>query len=202
MNRTSIKQLGSAILLLAVSLPASADLIVNGGFEADQRKANTWGLYESIVGWTRHSGGRIEIQNRVAGSPYEGNQHVELDSTQPSAIAQAIATVVGQTYRLSFAFAGRPRTNLALDNVLSVMWGDSEIFNQAARTRTNNWQVFSFDVTATSALTTLVFRDASKNSRNSYGVYIDDVSLVQIPEPGTLALLGLGLLGLGLRRRV
>jgi hypothetical protein len=36
-------------------------------------------------------------------------------------------------------------------------------------------------------------------SNDGYG--IDDVTVGRVPEPGTLALLGLGLLGVGLMRR-
>ena len=147
---------------------------------------NTWALFESIPGWDADSG-RIEIQNNVAGSPYEGEQFVELDSTRPSTIYQLVDTVVGQNYVLSFAFAARPNTNINTDNVMGVTWGGVEIFNMAAPDFTPNWTVFTRHVTATSDLTRLTFGDLSPNAQNSYGVYLDDVSLVtKVPEPGTL----------------
>lgn len=193
----------AAALLLFSALPANADLIVNGGFEDPELRYNTWDLFDTIPGWgLMDEIGQIEIQNNVAGSPYEGRQFVELDSTEPSTIYQWVNTVAGQNYVLSFAFAARPGTSIPNDNVMSVSWGGAEIFSMAAPDFTPNWTVFTLHVTADSAITRLTFGDLSPNSQNSYGVYLDAVSLVtKVPEPGTLGLLGLGLVGLGLVRR-
>jgi len=197
----------SALLLLAAA-PASADLIVNGGFEDPQLRSGSWALFCTIPGWNFVGGegcevsGQIEIQNNVAGTPYEGNQFAELDSTRPTTLYQNVATEAGENYVLSFAFAARPGTNILSDNVMSVTWGGSEIFNLPAPNFTPDWTVFTLYVTASSNSTRLTFGDDSSNSWNSYGVYLDDVRLVaKVPEPSTLGLLGLGLLGLGLSRR-
>ena len=203
MKNLRITAVAASALLLFSALPANADLIENGGFELPELDSGTWSLFDSIPGW-RLAGerGKIEIQNNVAGSPYEGEQFVELDSTQPSTIYQWVPTVAGQSYILSFAFSARPGTNIALDNVMGVTWGGDEVFNMAAPAYTPDWTVFTLHVTAASGLTRLTFGDLSQNSQNSYGVYLDDVRLVaKVPEPATLGLLGLGLIGIGLIRR-
>lgn len=202
MKNLRTKGLAAASLLFAAAAPASADLI-NGGFEQYELTGGTYAQFDTAIpGWYVLDGiGDIEVQNNVAGTPYEGEQFVELDSTQPTTIAQDVGTVAGQEYVLSFAFTARPGTDILLDNVMGVFWDGLEIFYEAAIDYTPNWAVYSFNVTATSGLTTLAFGDLSQNAQNSYGVYLDDVQLTKVPEPATLGLLGLALGGIALSRR-
>jgi len=203
MMKLGYKGTVAAAALLVAGLPAHADLITNGGFEDPALADGTWDLFDAVDGWYVIGDSSIEIQNNVAGTPYEGEQFVELDSDRQSTIGQDVATEAGAEYVLSFAFAARPNTNIAEDNFMRVEWDGSEIFAQAAPDFTPNWTVFSFHVTASSDTTTVTFGDLSSNSRETYGVYLDAVSLVsKVPEPGTLGLLGLGLFGLGMSRRL
>lgn len=188
------------VAALAASGSASA-MIINGGFEDPDIPGGSFGLFPSITGWSA-STGVIEIQDNVAGSPFEGDQFLELDSTSPSMVFQDVAGLTaGNSYALSFAFSARPNTSVPLDNVLSVKWDGVEIFNDQAMTINPVWTVYSIMVTASAATNRLEFADVSPQQLISFGVYVDDVRLVAAPEPGALALLGLGLAGLGLARR-
>ena len=81
-------------------------------------------------------------------------------------------------------------------------WGDTIVFSGLAEGYTPDWVVYTRHVVATSSQTLLTFGDISPNSRNSFGVYIDAVSLVEkVAEPGTLGLLAFGLVGLVAARR-
>ena len=190
-------------LVMATALAASGNasaMIINGGFENPDIPGGTFSILPAIPGWTAASG-MIEIQDNVAGSPFEGDQFLELDSTTPSVVFQDVTGLTaGKSYALSFAFSARPNTSVPLDNVLSVKWDGVEIFNDQALTINPVWTVYSIMVTASAATNRLELADVSPQSQISFGVYVDDVRLVAAPEPAALALLGLGLAGLGFAR--
>jgi hypothetical protein len=86
----------------------SDNLIKNGSFEEPKLEIGTWNVFPEIVGWRTVVGSGIEIQNHVAGSPFEGDQHIELDSHSNSVIEQKVAVEPEQTYRLRFVYSPRP----------------------------------------------------------------------------------------------
>src|SRR4051812_45100475 len=83
---------------------AGPDIVTNGGFELPAIGNPSFTQVATIPGWALSTGTLIEVQNHVAGLPFEGNQFVELDSNVSSAIFQNLATVAGTTYFLRFAF--------------------------------------------------------------------------------------------------
>src|SRR5687768_1458744 len=99
-----------AMGVLALMAPtARAATITNGGFEDPNIPTGTFQLFAAIPGWSLSAGTFIEIQDHVAGSPYEGDQFVELDSTVNSGMLQtSIATLPLGLYDLSFAYSARP----------------------------------------------------------------------------------------------
>src|ERR1022692_3309196 len=68
-----------------LSLHASS-IVVNGSFELPALSNGSWSLFSTIPGWDLASGPYIEVQNHVAGNPFDGNQFVELDSTAESVL--------------------------------------------------------------------------------------------------------------------
>ena len=93
-----------AVLAIIGTQAQATNLIVNGGFEEPNLASGTWNVYTSIPGWTTTVGHSIEVQDNVAGAPYEGGQHVELDSYGNSGMEQIISTVEDQWYDLNFFF--------------------------------------------------------------------------------------------------
>jgi hypothetical protein len=156
---------------------AAANIVVNGSFEDTALDTNTWGVFGSIPGWTTAFGPGIEIQNNVAGSPFDGGQHVELDSDESSGIYQDLTTVPGAGYILKFAFSPRPGTDSS-DNILNVSWGGNLVATLSAdgsQLDDTSWQVFTYHLTAAGSTTRLEFDDAGFS--NSLGTYLDAVSV-------------------------
>ncbi len=202
----------AAALFSSLSAFASTNLVVDGSFEDQNQGAGSWALYNSINGWTA-SVGQIEIRNGLAGNAQDGVNFVELDANYNSTMVQSFATVVGQTYSLSFWYSSRPYgpyntavpdfTVPADSNGLSfnVGAGDVNVYTPTANlTNDNVWQQYTTTFVATGALTTLSF--SATGTSDSYGTSLDNVAVSAVPEPGSLALMlaGLGVVG-GLARR-
>lgn len=193
---------------IAGQASASVNLVVNGSFEnAPGLGLNSWTVYagSSLPGWTSTSGAGIEVQSGVAGQAADGHNLVELDSHNNSNMWQDIATVVGHEYEFSFAYSGRPGVS-ADSNLIGYSFGDiaGKITAKGTNATIWNYQPFSTFV-ATSTSTRLSFWALGKS--DSLGGYVDDVSITDltvpapVPEPETYAMLGLGLLAVGIARR-
>jgi hypothetical protein len=178
--------------------PARADLIVNGSFETPDIPTGTFQVFPSIPGWSTTFGSGIEIQDHVAGSPFVGAQHVELDSFDNSGMSQVVSTVPGQTYHLSFAYSPRPGVS-ADSNIIQVFFNGVQLDSLALSgvgLQDTSWQVFGYNVVPSITSSTLEFRAAGVS--DSFGGYLDDVQLNprQVSEPSAVILFGVGSLAL------
>ena len=163
-----------------------ANIVVNGSFEMPDVPTGSFGLFGSIPGWTLASGPSIEIQDRVAGTPFQGNQFLELDSTGNSSVYQDLSTTPG-LYTLSFAFSPRPGVAA---NSMQVFWNGSPLTTinvTGTGLPDTSWTVYSFGVTATGSTTRLQFTGLGPS--DSTGEYVDDVMVDNVPEPASMGLL-------------
>jgi hypothetical protein len=158
--------------------PRRRDLIVNGSFEAPAIGDGSWSTVRDLPGWRTVGGPGIELQRHVAGAPWDGDQHVELDSDGPSAMVQDLATEPGARYRLRYRVAARPGTHPD-DNRLEVRWDGVVVDVATARPAGNDtrWERREVIVEAGSARSTLELRDTSP--ANGTGIYVDEVTLVR-----------------------
>ncbi|MBM4040115.1 MAG: DUF642 domain-containing protein [Planctomycetes bacterium] len=188
--------------------PLSPNLIVNGSFEEPRVSHSAgWDIFRTIPGWRLVDGPNFELQRGILGGPAHGAQHLELDAdvNGPNGgwianerggitVAQQVATVPGQLYTLSFAFAGRPGT-AATENVLGVealsVKGGYPSEPIALEIRDSNgavvvgnptlpgnsgWRYYTTTFVATETCTEIRFGDRGA-SNNTYGSFLDDVQL-------------------------
>jgi len=196
----------AATLVTAAFMTSSAQatLIVNGGFEANPLKKNQWSYFASsqVAGW---EGSNIEIWHHLNGvlAP-EGNHHAELNADGKNngawSIFQTFATTKGQLYDFSFFYRARANTKEAFEFSI----GNVEALIQ--QHSTSAWNKFSGSFVADSTSSTIRFTAVNGGTM---GNFIDDVVVTQgvnpvladVPVAPTLAVFGLGLLGLALSRR-
>lgn len=179
----------AALALLAsvsISTGASANLVVNGGFEDMDVPNNSWNAFEptTVPGW---SGSWVEIWDSLNGQEaYEGEQLSELNSVtnglhDPYLLFQQVEVTSGDTYTVSFAYQGRNSLNEQFR--FSLLDEDSFSFHSDVidQTSTEIWSMYTFDFVAPSDSVTLEFASVSTGGA---GNLLDDVVLVAADDGG------------------
>jgi hypothetical protein len=217
----------AAILATFGSLPLWANSITNGSFESPVVPVGGFDNFASgstgITGWTVvGAAGGVSIvsgsfsQSGISFPAEDGAQWLDLtgDGTNSNeGVQQTFATISGTQYTVSFwvGNVNNPGGIFGTTSTVDVLLGGASgttllvATNANTTTGTQTWDEFSTTFTATGSTSTLDFINGDPSSDNSNG--LDNISVnatgqtSPVPEPGTLSLLSIGIVGLLLGRK-
>ena len=200
------KLLIGLVLSLTCSL-ASANLITNGSFETFPQSpygygsANTWQIYDEIEGWDATRTIEVWKDGFLGVNAPDQNYFVELNAhprNHPKrfSIFQDITTEIGQAYELSFW--ARARNNNSEKFRVNVGGDLNSLITQHV---VGEWRQFIYTFVASEAISQVRFTSMDRR-RDTTGNLLDHIVVTKVPEPGTIVLLILGIVGLFMQRKL
>jgi choice-of-anchor C domain-containing protein len=209
MKLTTTLQL-TALLVLLGSGAVSGQTLLNGSFEIGPDPTPYPGHSipldavdsTSIYGWTVATGSIDYIGDRWLAA--NGTRSIDLSGLGVGKITQTVSGFeVGQLYRLSFWMAANPEAPYmypAVRSLTAAVGSTSQNFSFAVDGHTGTdmgWSLCTINFSANSSSMLVSFQSLTDSLA---GPALDAVSIQAVPEPGTLALVGLGAVAVFARR--
>ena len=202
----------AAALLTSAGAASASSLLQNGSFEEIEVTGSPWVVrsFSSLPGWTQYNDGVDLVHNNYAQGPAvlvgaeDGVQFLDMNQAgQNGGIFQEVSVTAGSTYQLTLFTSGWATNGLdtSIQYQLYDPTSGTVLANGSNANTQGVWTEREISgVAISNSLGVRIFNTYASQA----GSGLDNVQLTDIsaaPEPGTVALLGLGGVGFLIARR-